>query len=51
MLFEVDLYATLMTGLSKNDEPKFTSAREKRKEKENNTQNHQKFAMHNFREQ
>ena len=33
------------------DEPKFTSAREKRKEKENNKQKHQKFTMHNLPEQ
>ena len=31
------------------DKPKFTSAREK--EKENNKQKHQKFAMHNLPEQ
>ena len=33
------------------DEPKFISAREKRKEKENNKQKHQKFIMHNLPEQ
>ena len=33
------------------DEPKFTSAQENRKEKENNKQEHQKFAMHNLPEQ
>ena len=33
------------------DEPKFTSAREKRKEKENSKQKHQKFTMHNLPEQ
>ena len=33
------------------DELKFTSAREKRKEKENNKQKHQKFTMQNPPEQ
>ena len=33
------------------DEPKFTSAREKRKEKENNKQKHQKLTMYNLPEQ
>ena len=33
------------------DEPKFTSALEKQKEKENNKQKHQKFTMHNLPEQ
>ena len=33
------------------DKPKFTSARGKRKERENNKQKHQKFTMHNLREQ
>ena len=33
------------------DEPKFKSAQEKRKEKENNKQKHQKFSMHNPPEQ
>ena len=32
-------------------ELKFTSAREKQKEKENNKQKHQKFTMHNLPEQ
>ena len=33
------------------DEPEFTIAREKRKEKENNKQRHQKFTTHNLPEQ